>query len=372
MRQARPFALSAFVLLFLVQSLRTLYAAVPVRAAAGDVLSIVLAALLLLLAALPLSRLMGRAPAVALAAAVAALARLATVLPVGAARAPLASLAVAGGLLFLGLAVGQFEQREVVAALPTALVVDEIARVAAPDPLLYRAGSWVAVQLALTLATLLLAAWVARRSKDAGGVGLERRAGGLRLRGGTAVGCLLYLDLALVGSPERVAGWTGIPYPAAAFFLIATGAAAVLAVLLLPDPPPVRRSGALAFALAAGVVPALAAAWPWLGRAGGGWGFAGILALAHAGVLLLCTWVLAPAGGRRGEWTALPGIAVLVLLAFLGGAPATGVAAALVGAVVLTAALLLLPRPPLSEPLGAWPRGGLALLVLLLHAAPIF
>src|SRR5690606_523533 len=93
---------------------------------------------------------------------------------------------------------------------------------------------WVLPQILLSAAVVALAlAWRSMRDRhgdDVRGI-LERRAGGLRMRGAVALALLLFLDLHFLARPEVVAQWTGLRYEIVAVALIGAGAAATLLLL---------------------------------------------------------------------------------------------------------------------------------------------
>src|SRR5690606_19677645 len=192
------------------------------------------------------------------------------------------------------------------------------------------------------------------RTRDTSGAeaaGLERRAGGLRLRGALMLGAILFCEPGVVGSAPVGAAWTGVSYPLLAVLLVVGGG--VAAALLLASREPAGRHAPAAAGLAVAVVGGALAGWEWEG-----WGAAAAFVGGHVAALLLLGRALAPAGGRRGGWTATVALAVFLLFSvlyaftyfyaftfqsFQGAAPRILV---LAGAVLFAATLLVpLPRP---------------------------
>lgn len=400
MRVDRPFATTALVFLFFAEGQRAYFASLfglaydaifPDFAPAAALLALLpLGALLAPL--IPLTRRFERPGAVAVAVAGLAIFRLPLSLPDFVPRAVAASLVVACGALFLTWAVGHLEGRAVAAGAVAGLVADQLLRLAGTSWDLSLRPGWLPVQAVLSLLLLFLVLAPARARSDATpappdpgpgarppeGSGtparvegraseLERRSGGLRLRGAVALGALLFLDLHVLGLPPVVARWTGVSYTFAALAVSAGGAVALAAVLVGRGP---ERHRMLAVGLAA-VLAAGLAAGPLL-RDGPG---AVLLAAGHGAALLLLARALSPASGRRGRLVVPAGMLTFALLtglyaatffsAFLlplldGAGPwILGAAVVLVGG-----AFILLPQPPespgrLSVPAGAM-VGGLA------------
>ncbi len=365
LRARRPFLLSMLVLLAFVQGLWLLaagffLAAARVaegRASPATAVAIALSTLFLLLPAFPAHRLFGRRPSIMLAAALVAVARLAATAPVAEVRLVASALVVAGGGAFLAGAVGDFAPRIVVTALTTALVLDEVLRLAGNSYDVSLRAGWIPVQIGLTLLIAVTLAQWERPPHDEESPGMERRASGLRLRGALALGGLLFLEMSALGAPAAVARWTGAPYAAVAAILAATGAAVLFVQATSQRPPAAGRGAAFALTLLAVLAPiGVTLAPPGLARAAGGWPAVVAFAAGHAAALLLFVWVLAPAGGRRGTATAVGGMLMLLALlaAYTAGyfpgytLPFLAGAAPwlfLSGGVIVTAAILLIPRP---------------------------
>lgn len=367
----RQLGTSALAFLFFVEGQRAYFATLfalgydavfPELLPAAALLAVVpLAALLAPL--LPLARRVDRSAAVALAAIGLAVFRLPMTFPDFVLRGVSATLVVASGALFLTWAVGHFDGRAVAAGAIAGLVADQLLRLAGTTWDLSLRPGWLPVQAVLSLALLflVLAPVRARAGKagdadpalGSGGEGslLERRSGGLRLRGALAMGTLLFLDLHLLGLPPVVARWTAASYEISALAVSAAGAIA-LAVALLGRGPVRNRNLALALVLLLGLA---LAAGPWMGGAPG----AVLLGLGHGAALLLLARALNPASGRRGRGVAAAGMLMFAGLTILytatffsaflfpfleGGAPwIIGTSVVLVGA-----AFLLLPQPPAS------------------------
>src|SRR5690606_10505852 len=139
-----------------------------------------------------------------------------------------AAVTVAGGALFLAKAVGYLDRRNVAGALALALSVDSLLRLCGGGFSLALRPGWVPVQLALSaLVVLAVALWLREPQPEdesaVGGHTLERRAGGLRLRGALALAVLLFLELIVLARPEVAAHWTGASYRAAGALMTAAG-----------------------------------------------------------------------------------------------------------------------------------------------------
>ncbi|HEX7117288.1 MAG TPA: hypothetical protein VF212_00770, partial [Longimicrobiales bacterium] len=145
------------------------------------------------------------------------------------------SAVVAGAGLFLANAVGTLERRAVGAGAALAFTIDGLLRLAgwSYDPSL-RPG-WLVVQLVLSAAAIALAV----RTGDADGAptpDFERRAGGLRLRGGLMLGAILFFEASVLGSAPVGAQWTGVPYPLLAALLVVAGGVATALLLASREP----------------------------------------------------------------------------------------------------------------------------------------
>lgn len=373
MRPHLSVALTALVLLALLQAHRILLASVILGVSAGATppvrpLAVLLALLplaLLALPALPLPLGRDRRALTALAACVAGLARLAAASPQGQVAGFAAALALAGAATYLGAGVGLLARRSVAAGAALAICLDELARwLLEPAALAHRS-----VRLGepvLEAALIVLLALTALRGELDAGAGLERRAGGLRLRGALALGALLFLLTSALAAPVA-ARRAGLDRGLLAAALAGLAAGAALWLLAGGGPARLYRPrlvlmGALtgAAAMLEGVMRGPAAGLLLVGGA-----LCALLLLGHA---------LAPAHGRRGTWTAAGTLAVL---ATLDGALALATAAPpelapqtipwvdAVAALSLTGALVLIPRPAPAPPLLPRKAADLALVLAL-------
>ncbi len=367
MRRTWPLLMAALVALFFAQGQRAFFASLFVLT--GDALTptlrvgpaaLALLPLLALLAPLlPLARWLDRHSAVAAAAVGAALFRL----PMGHAletRVVGGALVVACGAMFVKWAVGLVGRRALGAGVVLGLVVDQLLRLAGSglDPSL-RPG-WLPVQALLSLALIaVVVLWLRDPARREGRNELERRSGGLRLRGGLALGALFFLDLHLLGVPAVVARWTGTGHALAGSLVGLASAAAVGSALLLPRP----TGGRTATLLLTGLVTAAALLGYWLE----GGAVAAAMAAGHLAALLLVTRALEPASGRRSGVPVTAGLLLFVVLTalydmtlrpgspipWLGGAVPWIVIAA---GVLLAGCFILLPRPEsLPDPGGPLP-----------------
>jgi endonuclease/exonuclease/phosphatase family metal-dependent hydrolase len=307
MRGRASFALTAAVLLFLLHSLAVLVATLfaTTHAALDPVfrpwllLPLLLPLLALLAPLLTLERIVDRHDAIAGAAAVCAIARIILCLPWHATRLVAASVVLAAGAIFLKSAVGYIERRRIAGALATAVTLDQLLRLAGWSWDITMRSWWLAPQLVISAFVIMLAlAWrslPAAIGTDRRGI-LERRAGGLRLRGGVALALLLFLDMHVLARPEVAAYWPGVRHELAAVVLIAAGASATLLLLAGHGPIGSGRRAAALLAVITGGAAVLAPVVP---------GIAGLLLMGagHASALLLTGRALVPAGGRRAGRT---------------------------------------------------------------------
>ncbi|MBX6363263.1 MAG: hypothetical protein IRZ00_05285 [Gemmatimonadetes bacterium] len=371
MRPRISVALTALVLLFFLEAHRDFAAlllggaAVPPPAGSVALLSLVL----LFLPLLPVTRWWSR-PRLVVATAVSATVlrlALAAAAPHPALQAPLAALTMAGAALYLGVGVGLVPRRSLAGGAALAVLLDVASRWAA----VASAGSGSpAVGLALTLAALLATlAWVTPRATvDDDAATLERRAGGLRSRGAIAFGAIAFLEGAVLANPDAGVAATGRSFSAVAAALAVVALGAALWLLGGGGPARFYRPRLVAMGGAAAAAAALAS------RTGAV--VAGVLLpVGHVCALLLLGRALAPASGRREPSTIVAGLIVLVLLDAMlalarsrGGEAAAWLALVAAG-VLLTAALLLIPRPRPAGPLVPRAVGRVALAVSLLTAA---
>lgn len=309
-----------------------------------------LAPLMALLApVLPVARVLGRRGGTAAAVALIAVARVPLGLGPLAIEAVVAATIVAGGLILIVTATGYVERRALTAALIAAIVLDQLMRLAGGSWDLSLRPAWVPVQIVLSLLVLgLVGEWLRAPEDVPDGPTLERRAGGLRARGGIALGAILFLEATVLSSAAVLSRLAGVPYGAAGVLLVGAGAVALALTVLGMEPHRYRIGGlVLGLMVAGGAV----SAWWWRG-----WVVAGVVAVGHAAALLLLNRALAPAGGRRPGAALLPGIALLIsahatfaasyfpgqtLQILEGGAPWVVLAIA----VVLLAILAVVPRP---------------------------
>jgi len=310
MRGRFSFVLTASTMLFLLEGLNVMLA--TLFAAASEALyprfqpHALLPALIpvgaLFMPMLPVARLVERRGAIAATAIVAAAARVLMCLPLHSVRLVTAALVVGAAGVFLGAAVGFLERRSLAGGFGAAVVLDQLARLGGWSWDITLRTTWLAPQLVISIAiAAVAAAWLRMPAPDADESSMERRSGGLRLRGALALGLLLFLDLNVVGRAEVAARWLDVRYELVAVLLIGAGTAATL--LLLAGQGPIGRGRRAASALA--VIVTLTC----LGARGvGGW--PGVLAFlaGHGAVLLLLGRALVPAGGRRRGVTVTAGL----------------------------------------------------------------
>ncbi len=322
----------------------------------GAVLLVMVPVLPLLLLLIPFSRRVARAPLVAASATAAGLARLAVLAPPFPVRAAASAVTIVAAGLFLANAVGELERRSVAAGVAGGILLDQLLRWAGHTRDLTLAPGWLVPQVGTSLIVGLLAyAWLRVRPTEHE-AGLERRTGGLRLRGAVALGIILFLESNVLAVPAVAAHWAGIDLRLTRAALALASAAAVLRLLTGGGTARFYRRRLLLMAILA-ALPAILFA----GRVSGILLAAAFVA-AHASALLLLGRALAPASGRRGGWTVLATLAILLALDLLFGLTffSAYTIAAMHGAapwifsgaaLLLTAALILLPRPARSAPL---------------------
>ncbi|MEX2282794.1 MAG: endonuclease/exonuclease/phosphatase family protein [Gemmatimonadota bacterium] len=366
MRDRLAFALSAASFLFLLEALRALFGVLFAGVYIAlfpefDTVAMLLAFIPLaglLLAALPPVRWLERDRLLGYAAIGAALLRIGLCLPPLLLRTLFSATVLACCGIFIVAATGSFSRRINAAGAATGIVLDQVLRLFGRSYDLTMRPQWVPAQLAIaaiviTIAIAFMATPEAEDDTDHD-ERLERRRGGLRLRGAISVGCILFLETTVVGMPEVAARITHVPYDAMGLVLVLAGAAAIGALLAGSGPAGRHRPAAVGLA----GVGTLAAIVP-LGFSG--WPAALLIAVGHFALLVLLYRALAPAGGRRGGWVISVGLGVLVLLHALYGMTffyaftlhsfrdreSFIIAAA---GVVLMVALALTPRPNPSVP----------------------
>ncbi|MGH7551670.1 MAG: endonuclease/exonuclease/phosphatase family protein [Longimicrobiales bacterium] len=388
MRTRLSFALTALTLLFFLQALSALLGVTFALVYQGifselDIAWLALALVpvgALLAPALPFSLWVERSTLVIGAAVVAASARVFLSMPSFSVRFLTSSIVVASGAIFLGKAVGFLDRRTVAAGAATAVVLDALLRLAGWSYDVSQRPGWVPVQLIVSVAAIGIALkWrMLPESGQSAEPTLERRAGGVRLRGALAFGCILFLQLNVLARAELAHRLLGVAYPAASVALIAAGGAAVLLLLAAPGPIGSSRSAAVflaALALAGALSPLLNAVPAVLRLI--------LFAAGHAAALLLIDRALVPAFGRRRGWRLAAGLGMFFVLtlawaltfyyaftvpAFQGR---TGLMITL-AVMVLVLALVLSPRPVHAPPVLRRPRHAAAGFVGLLALAALF
>lgn len=384
MRRTWPLLMVALVTLFLAEGQRSLFASL--LGLASDALSpalqpaelaMAMLPLLVVLAApfLPLARWLDRGVAVAAAALATALFRLLMTSSALGAQLVGGTLVVAAGAIFLTWAVGHVDRRAMAAGVVAGLAADQLLRLAGSSYDLSLQPVWLPAQLFLTLGLITVVVLWAREGSAAGSAGgadqgaLERREGGLRMRGGLALGALLFLDLHVLGLPPVVAHWAGVSYAAAGLAVGVASALAVAAVLQLGRPTAGRTvTIALVALVTAGAVAGQWAAGPLV---------AGVMVAAHLAALLLVSRALDPASGRRSGATVAAGFGLFTLAtalysaAFFNALPGVVLDGwtpwiFLATGLLLAACFILLPRPaPLPSPGSRGAGAALALSVAL-------
>lgn len=373
MRARYELPLAALTLLFLLQGVAALVATLftLVYDAVFDGRQSAWLQMLLPLAAiavpaLPLARRLGRERLLAIAAAVTALARVALCLPSFSVRWIASAAVVGAGAMFLSAAVGLMERRALTAGAVSALLLEQLLRfVGWSWDILLRPGTPMLAQVVISaIAAALAGLWLVQPGSTADVSSLERRLGGVRLRGAIVLGCVLFLELAVLARPAVAARWTGVPYALMACALIAVTAAAVVLLAMRSLPLAHYRTLTVGCALTAGTAAALASHVR-------GWPGALLLVAGHAAALTLFAPALTPAGGKRKGWTlsivplVLIGFVALHALTFFAAftIPALHERASLViaGAGILLAFILLVvPRPLAAPPIDVRPAAVLA------------
>lgn len=271
---------AAAVLLFLLQSVRVLFSVlfgviydtifeevIPLTAAGGILLLVVLA----FLTPLAAPRRRERGASLLLATAlVAALVRIPVTINQPTVRLWSSVIVIGAAGLYLST-LARHHPRRLVPALVLALVADQFLRTAGDTFDLALRPWWVPVQVALA-AGVGIAGWRAYKgggSGTGGGSPQDHPPGRIE---GVAIGALLFLETSLLDFPNGVARWSGTSYEAAAPLL--------MAATLLPLIEPARRwtLRLLRDALGGLLLLVLGLAGLAAGRWVGGWtGLAGLL-----------------------------------------------------------------------------------------------
>ena len=374
MRARLSLLLTATVLLFLLQALGTYVASVSALARdaafAGQPvlwLQVGLSFAALFAPAMPLARSIGRERLIAIAAALTALFRLGLGVSNPDARWFFAALVVGFGGLFLSAAVGSLERRAVATGLAAAVLLDQLTRLlwtAPTEPFI--------VEALFSVAAIALAArWLmADADRDDSTAGLERRAGGMRLRGAAVLALLLFLEIHVLARTELMARWTGIGSAQAAVLGVAASGIALVLLHASGYPPATERRIAVPLALSATAGAVLSAVL-------GGWPGALLHATGHAGALVLTGRALEPAGGRRKGWTLAAGFVALVALSLLyvpaaleSGARLSESALRIVAlaGLAIVPVLILIPRPIAERNRNAKPAIAFAVAAVVLAA----
>lgn len=324
MRDRLAFALSAAVFLFLAEALRAfqgvlfagLYDALFPAFRPLGLLFGLLPVLALLVPALPLSRWLERDQLVAYAATGAALFRIGLCLPALGPRTFFSAAVLACCAAFIAAASGSFSRRLYAAGAASGLVLDQVLRLfgRSYDPTLR--PQWLPAQIVLAMVVLFMAMNFRSTPEPEDDPDqeerLERRAGGLRLRGAVSIGCILFLEGTILGMPEVAARLTRLPYGQVGLLLALAGGAAVAVLLATAGPAGRHRPAAVALA---GLATLAALKPPEFD----GWPAAVLLAAGHFALLVLLYRALAPAGGRRSGWVVTVGLGLLVGLQLLYG-----------------------------------------------------
>jgi endonuclease/exonuclease/phosphatase family metal-dependent hydrolase len=358
MRARLSLALTLLTVLFFLQAQRVFFASLFALASRALLPQLSLLGLVFAVAPLivflgpllPLSRRFGRQRAFAISIAVAAIARVPMGLQPFPVRLFASALVVGSCAVFISLSMGYLERRAVAAGVALAVAADQALRMIgwSYDPTLRQL--WIPAQAFMAIIVLLLFnTWrrVPRAAKRE--VKLERRMGGLRLRGALAFGLILFLEATALGSPEVLARLARIDYIAAGVLLCAGSLMAAVGIMSAWGPIGRHRKAALV--LTATAAMGVLAAWRF-----SGWLPALLFAAGHFSLLLLLGRALVPAGGRRGAWTVCVGFFVLLCCqALYAGSyffaftvPALERSAPWIFALamtLLTVTVLLIPRP---------------------------
>lgn len=264
---------------------------------ARELLLSVLPLLPFLAPALGLGHRWGREAAIRRLAAVAALsAPLAALLQNGLALV-CAGIAVAAAGSYLGASIGYLNRRAVAAGVAAGIVLEHVLRTAATS--LVQGGLPAALVFAGLGVTALSAEYRWRSSPDEERRdSLERRAGGLRLRGGIGLGTLLYLDARMV-APD------GSETPV--WFVALLVAVGLATCVLLARGLDVYRHRMMAVGLGA-----LAGLGALLAQESTVGVLAPLWLAGHGAALLLLDRALAPVSGRRSGWNLVVAFGMLI------------------------------------------------------------
>ncbi|MGH7466764.1 MAG: endonuclease/exonuclease/phosphatase family protein [Longimicrobiales bacterium] len=381
------FTLSAAVFLFFTEALRALFGALFAGFYDGLfptlqklVLRTGLApAVAVFVPALPLKRWLERDRVAVYSAATAAVLRVGLCLPQLSVRSVFSAALIVCCAVFILAATGSFSRRVHAAGAATGLVLDQILRLFGRSYDLTLRPQWWVAQLVVAAVIVVVAlrylGHPQRLSPTAGEDRLERRGGGLRLRGAIGIACILFLESSVLGMPEVAARLTGVSYESVGLVMVLAGMAAIAVILASRGPIGRHRPGAAVLS----VMATLAAAAPF---GFDGWPVAMLVAAGHFAVLVLIYRTLAPAGGRRGGWVLSVGLATLICfqiiygLTFFYGFTIRGFQdrapwlMTLVGT-MLALAMVLTPRPNESRsrriPWPAYALAGVAILALMLR-----
>ena len=237
-------------------------------------------------------------------AVVAALARVAVTINLPAVRLWSSIVLIAAGGVYAASLVRQ-RPRVLATGLALAFAADQLLRVAGDTFDVGLRAWWLPVQVLLSVAVCTVGWLNLNRSEKE-----PFDEGGIRLAGGLAVGAMLFLETSLLGFPNALARWSGVPYTGVAPLLIGVTLVAVL--------PSVQQAVFRSLQRAAGRLGLvlLALAGFAAGRViGGAVGLAGMLAAQF--LLVLFPFGVADPRRRNGAGVALAlGFLLFLLLNF--------------------------------------------------------
>src|SRR5688500_19058340 len=163
----------------------------------------------LLLSAVPLVRWLERDRLLGYAAISAAVLRIGLCLPPLLTRTLFSATVLACCGIFIVAATGSFSRRINAAGAATGIVLDQVLRLFGRSYDLTMRQQWLPAQLGIAAIVIMIAITFMSTPEAPDGTDqeerLERRAGGLRLRGAISVGCILFLETTVVGMPEVAA-----------------------------------------------------------------------------------------------------------------------------------------------------------------------